>query len=251
MTEEKILEKLAKIKAHAESARQIGSEEEAQAFAEMLQRLLLRYNLAMSDVEFERHEREEPIEQHRVDWQDVKVRKMRVAWIEHLAGIVARAHFCRIVVHSHSSVISLVGRISSVKVAEYMLVVLVRTIEKLSHDAAYRGFNGANPELRGKGFRAAYTAAFVQRLAERFDEERKSTEATSSTALVRLNKEDQAVKDWMKERMDNGMFKKSSIVRGARSDGNAEGWRQGRKAADDVNLKGKAVEHGAARRELR
>jgi 1,6-anhydro-N-acetylmuramate kinase len=50
MTQEKILEKLGKIKAHMESAQEIGNEAEAQAFASMLQNLLTKHKLEMTDI---------------------------------------------------------------------------------------------------------------------------------------------------------------------------------------------------------
>jgi len=249
---EKILEKLAKIKAHQESAAKIGSEAEAQAFAEMLQKLLLKHKLAMSDIDFERHEKDEPIEEIYVNWQDVQVRKVRVAWIEQLASLIARAHFCRILVVPKSSHIVLVGRISDVKVAEYMLVVLTRTIEKLSKAAYYefwfanhKGSGHGSPEA--KGFKGSWITAFIMRLAQRFNEERKATETSSSTALVRLNTADAAVADYMK-----GRFKKAAaIVRGSRGDHNAEGYRRGYAAANAINLSGKAVSQGAGQKSLR
>ena len=63
MTQEKILEKLGKIKAMADSAKEIGNEAEAQAFAAMLQNLLLKHKLDMTDVQYGVHLQEEPVEQ--------------------------------------------------------------------------------------------------------------------------------------------------------------------------------------------
>jgi hypothetical protein len=55
MTQEKILDKLGKIKAHMESAQEIGNEAEAQAFAAMLQSLLLKHKLEMTDIQYTNH----------------------------------------------------------------------------------------------------------------------------------------------------------------------------------------------------
>ena len=51
--DEKLIDKLKKIKAHADSAEKIGNEEEAYAFAAMLQKLLAKHNLDMSQIEWE------------------------------------------------------------------------------------------------------------------------------------------------------------------------------------------------------
>lgn len=231
---EKIIEKLAKIRRHEESARKIGSLEEAEAFASMLQRLLTQYKLAMSDVEFEQHEREEPIDEHPVDWQDVKVRQTRVAWIERLASIVGRAHFCRLLVHPRSSRITLLGREGDAKVAEYLLVVLVRTLERLSHDAAYRG----DKSERGYGYRQAYIDGFVKRLGERFEEERRAAQATSSTALIRLTDSMTKVNNYVSRYPAAGRV-------GGRPSQNFAGYQDGRDAADRVQLRANAMERGA------
>ena len=128
---EKILEKLQKIKAHAESAEKIGSQAEAEAFAAMFQQLLLKHKISATEVEVEQLERDEPVDKFQVDWQDIRVRSTRIAWIERLAGIVARAYFCRILVHPRSSNITIVGRKSDAAIAEYMLVTLVREFSRL------------------------------------------------------------------------------------------------------------------------
>ena len=51
----------------AEGAKAIGSEAEAQAFAEMLQKLLMDHKLEMTDLEFEEMEKEQPVERHMID----------------------------------------------------------------------------------------------------------------------------------------------------------------------------------------
>ena len=67
MTDGKILEKLGKIKNHMESAKEIGNEAEAQAFAAMLQTLLLKHKLSLTDVEYASEMKDEPIVEKRPD----------------------------------------------------------------------------------------------------------------------------------------------------------------------------------------
>ena len=234
---EKILEKLQKIKAHAESAEKIGSQAEAEAFAAMFQQLLLKHKISATEVEVEQLERDEPVDKFQVDWQDIRVRSTRIAWIERLAGIVARAYFCRILVHPRSSNITIVGRKSDAAIAEYMLVTLVRAAQKIAareFGVVYR----RNP-FEATGFKASFLKSFTIRMAERFEEELRAPEANTNTALVRINRAEAAVNDFM------GQFKKkASIVRGARHDANALGWRRGREIANAVNLHGTALEGG-------
>ena len=52
---EKILDKLGKIKAHMESAAEIGNVAEAQVFGVMLQNLLAKHKLEMTDITYNCH----------------------------------------------------------------------------------------------------------------------------------------------------------------------------------------------------
>src|SRR4051812_11592634 len=104
MTTEKIVEKLAKIKAHADSAKAIGNEQEAQAFAGMLQQMLLKHKLEMSDLDYRKEMESEPIIEHWPETEfvadkvgyhyrykiapDIDIGP-RTQWIEELAMLIA------------------------------------------------------------------------------------------------------------------------------------------------------------------
>jgi len=269
---EKVLDRLQKIKAHQESAEKIGSVEEAQAFAEMLQRLLLKHNLEMTDLEFEQHEQDEPIDQFTINWEEhgLKTKRMRIEWEETLASIVARANFCRILVHHDSNRITLVGRKSDAQVAEYLIVTLRRSAKKI----AYNSLNEFIRENKTKaicricfktkdlhvfelhdflretltdhhGFKASFITAFVNRIRERL-EETKKTVVNTSTALVRVDKVEAALRNYMAQ---FGKAK-SKALGSVNGNSNAEGWRRGRAAADAINLKGNAINTGNASKML-
>lgn len=250
MTDDKVLEKLQKIKAHADSAKKIGSLEEAEAFAQMLQRLLLKHKLELTDIELEQEEKDEPVEASEIDWEDIKVRSTRIAWIEQLAIIIAKAHFCRVLVHPGSSQITLVGRRTDSSVAEYMIVTLTRAADRLARAErrAYRRevFRRDGTKDAAAGFKAAFLKSFINRLAERYEAEKRAQTATSSTALVRFNRADSAVRDWF----SGHRTKRASIVRGSRHDHNAEGHRRGAAAADRINLRANGVGTTPTRGEL-
>lgn len=233
---DKILDKLQKLKAHAESAAKIGSAEEAEAFAAMLQQLMMKHKISMTDLEVEEEAAADPVDQQIINWDDVKVRSNRVAWIERLASIVARAYFCRILVHPGSSKITLVGRKSDIAVAEFMIVTLTRLAEKLAKKefgVVYRQNRHA-----AHGFKDTFLKSFIVRLGERFDEERNAA-VRETMAIVRVNAAEAAVADFMKQ-----FTKKAAIVKGSRQDPNALGWRRGREVADQVSLRARAMEAG-------
>lgn len=235
---DKILDKLQKLKAHAESAAKIGSVEEAEAFAAMLQQLMLKHKISMTDIEVAEEAEADPIERLSINWQDIKVRSNRVAWIERLAGIVARAYFCRILVNPGSSRITLVGRKSDIAIAEFMIVTLTRLAERLAKKEF--GIVYRQNRQAAHGFKDSFLKSFIIRLDERFREERDAA-TKGSTALVRVNAAEAAVNEYMEQ-----FKKKAAIVKGSRQDPNALGWRRGREVADEVSLRARVMEAGVS-----
>jgi len=265
MTQEKIIEKLAKIKAHAESAKAIGKEEEAKAFAAMLQNLLLKHKLEMTDVEYAAEMKDEPIvekwpdtqwsnESHRrvyKDFPDVEVVNRRREWAEQLANIVADAYSSRILVVKGRSYIVFVGHKSNVAICEFLFLTMLRVAEKLSANAAkayraeYRARYGAGDTP--KGYRESWPSGFCTRIAQRMKEERDAfgQKPGQSMALVRVNKEALAVKTYM----DKYQGKKAAHLNQQKYFNN-DGYADGKKAANDINIKGNAVNAGQPNKQL-
>jgi hypothetical protein len=264
-----LLEKLAKIKAQAAGEAAIGNEEAAQAFAAKLQAMLLHHKLHMSDVDTINLEQEDPVGVHRVNFRahDIPLKKRRVQWSEELASAVAWAHFCRILCHPGSNRISFVGRKEDALVAEYTFVTLYRAVERLAddayakfstacvkeckycglpkedHETRWRSCGGFEPNWdKARGYRPSYVDAFITRLANRLWHERKKVEqettaASGSTALVCLRNAETAVKKYMEEHYG----KKRADEFGGNQNVNYDGYRDGRRDADRVNLGGKAL----------
>lgn len=254
MVAEKLLDKLAKLRRHADSAKEIGNEAEAQAFADMFQRLVVEHKVNVSDIEFEQQEADEPVGRHHINYAQhgIPLKRKRIDWVESLAGVVAQAHFCRILVTLGSSRITLVGRKSDCEVAEYVLVTLQRAAEKMAkkayykywfelfevcrkcggqkstHNGDYCGFESST--YKAAGFKASWLEAFVVRLAQRY-REAKQGYTGDSVALVRVNKAENAVVQWMEE---NTKGHAKGLSRNGRW--NSEGSKQGRAAADALDL---------------
>jgi hypothetical protein len=247
MTQEKVIDKLRKIKAQADSAQAIGSEAEALAFAEMLQSMLLKHNLGMTDIEFAAMEEEIKVEQRDVYYPPNpdatrnygKDRKTRVKWMEDLAAVIASAHFCQVVVGHKTSRLQLIGRPDDIAVAEYMIVTLQRLADKMSYDAkqtykaelqARYGHVGA-----AAGFRESWLVAFINRLVVRYREKRAEHTQANSTALVRFNRAEKAVKDFIAAQMETGGLVDSNKLATMRAH-NGEGYKRGKDAAEAIRL---------------
>jgi hypothetical protein len=263
MTQEKILDKLAKIKAMSESAKAIGNEAEAQAFAAMLQQLLLKHKLDMTDVQYAAEMKEEPIIEQSAqrmykagkevyaDFPEVEVVQRRKLWAEALASFIAKAYASRILVTEGCSVITFVGHRSNVQIAEYLFLTLVRSAEKMSNNAA-KAFRAKHRSEFGsgvtpQGYRESWLEGFSARIAQRLQEERDSfgKQESQCVALVRVDKEAKQVESYVNEKFT----KLAKAVKQSRNF-NHSGWQQGRKAADQVNLKANAMKEGEANKQL-
>lgn len=257
----KILDKLQKMRAMAESAAKIGNENEAQAFAEMMQRMMLEHEISMTDIEARERDASEPVDVHQIDYtkHNTAPVKARVLWREQLAEIIAMAHFCRILIYQKSSRITLVGRKSDCEVAEFMIITLMRLLEKMSVNEwrkEWRRLGGhespaANRDARVElsGFDTTYRTAFIQRLRQRYDESKRATVSTaatsSSTALVRIERKMDDVNAFVSARF-TGTAKE--LKRSSKT--NTLGWQRGREAADKINLGATAMREAKTSRQI-
>lgn len=241
----KILDKIKKLHLKALSCEEIGSEHEAQAFAEMVNRMLNEHRLSLTDIQFEEKRKSEPVDSHYVDWEGhgIRTRAARIQWIEKLASFVARAHTCQIMIVPKSSRVVLVGTQTNREIAEYILVTLVRSAEKIA-DVEYVKYYYAMRDAYGdptlaRGFRAAFLLGFVDRIAARLAEEKNRMEHNDgSTALVRFNSELADVAAYMRQfGGEQAPSLKKSAIHGA-------GYRAGAEKADGMNISGNAVKAG-------
>lgn len=270
---DKLIDRLGKLKRAAEGEEKLGNEAAAQAFADMFQRLLLEHKLEATDLDFERAEAEVKVGTHRINYSqypDIKVRKKRVDWIETLGQVIANAHFCKILVQANSSRITLVGRPEDCQVVEYLFITLQRAAEQLANKAyadfstecvkecsicgkqksAHRKGNGGRPQFfcpgdrwtefspnwaKCRGYRESFLDSFIWRLRDRYNEARRAAESNSQ-ALVRLNKIDSVVLEWIEDNIKG----KASAFSGTVA-WNRHGQQHGRAAADAIELRANAV----------
>jgi len=196
-----ILEKIRLLMEHAEGAKDVGNVLEAEAYAAKVHQLLLKYKLTLQEVDLRVEIQQDPVAKESVHLgrNGIKDRTRRVRWLEELAGITARANFCRILVRVGSSAIIFVGRKQNREVAVYLYTYLARQVERISqkeYDREYmRHWPSKTREMFGwkKSFIDGALAAF----AERFRSDQSEILSTeTSRALVTI--EDTAVTDYLK-----------------------------------------------------
>lgn len=247
---EKILDKIRKLQAHADSAADIGNEEEAQAFAAKVQELLTAYKLSAADVG-SRPEAREPVDAAHVTWEEtgLKVRRTRVGWAERLAFLCARAYYCEFVISSSRGAIGFfIGTDTDRRVCKFMFVTLARFLERLAEREYNREFyrhyvpGDSSSVAHVRGFRAGFMSGFLMRLSTRFDEEvrpkadPKAQAATTAIVLVRRDAIGR-VRDWMKDNFQTRSCRSTSMDGGSRA-----GQLAGAKAANELNLSPNPIE---------
>ncbi len=271
MPDEKILDKLGKIKAHMESAKAMGSEAEAEAFAGMLNNLLTKYKLEMTDIQYSDHVKEEPVESYWIgggvdyekpwhpkakrvykNYPDVECPRRRNENCERLAQVLAGYHQCGVMVAERTAAICFVGRKSNVMIVEYLYITMLRVSTTLA-DKEYKLLRGrlrreaeklfpGNKNtlqtllVKSHGYHQSFMEGFIGRIHRRLEEERQKMFDGASTALVRLSSDALAVSEFMK-----GANKARELPQG-NSRFNALGYTRGKEVADGLNIKANAVE---------
>lgn len=240
--QERVIDRIRKLYAKAESTKELGNEAEAMAFMEKVDELLTKYKLDGSVLTFDEREEADPMGQTIARG---KGKSKRVAWIEHLAHYVTEAYFCQIVVMPGSDSFLVVGRETDRDIATYVIVKLVNFLEaecKRQHNKLrYRLYKENDGDMsEAHGFKASFYQSAVGRIRARLKELRQKHTAESEQYAVVLTQSRQELEDWM----DKHMKTRTSTAVGGYRGGNAHGHARGREAGDRADLSGRGVQPG-------
>lgn len=265
MADDKIIDKLAKMIRHEQSARAIGSIAEAEAFASQIQEWLSRHKLEMSDIQWTEQESAEPIDDEYVLPKDagLKWESKRVRWQENLASAIARSNDCQTLISNSSNVSYFVGRKSDREICAALFKYFCGLIIEMSEKAALEAkgsereklkarmswYSGADLRWHMRDFRVSFcrgmSIAIQERLLERrraFEATLKSRESDQSNALIHLRDTSEAISSYLEElfkdrkpRQAKENFQQTGHVR--------EAYHAGVKAGESVALTSGAL-HG-------
>lgn len=234
-----ILERIQKLHAHATSAQAIGSEAEALAFMDGVEKLLAKYQLSMTDVEFKLEQEADPVEKEFIGAERVGDRRASrwSSWKVNLAGAVASHHGCSIILAAGTNAFWLVGRTTNRRVAEFMYATLVRSAERIGTAAYGARYKDA------RGYRASFLAAFAARVSKRYEllaaGNADLTADERSVALVRRKSEEELVAEFMAAQ--KGLTKRPGYSGSRRNlDGRADGDAAGKQVSLNANGLGAA-----------
>jgi hypothetical protein len=253
-----ILEKLKKLIAHEQSAREIGSMAEAEAFAAKIQDLLTTHKLDMSEVDFQAREEGEPINWESVDSKyGQKNTGLKAHWRLILARSIAKVNSCEIVNNSrsHGRSFYFVGRTSDRELAKVLYLYLVELGEEICAKASredrevqslkfnvQRGISDYSVPTWAKAafashmksyresWKEGFGEAVSKRIEERYEETLRAQAQTSANAIIHIKKDALAVKDFLKGKIRQGR------ARSQKDDSNADGYNRGKQTGNAVNL---------------
>jgi hypothetical protein len=256
---EKILDKLVKMRATRDSEAAIGNTAAAEAFAGMINKMLIEHELNPSDIDYARATDKDPVIEMHVDYSkyDIKRKHRRIAWQETLARIVAKAHLCSFLIRGGSNSIWFVGTKSHVTVAEYVFGTLVPAADRMSY-LETRKYSEELKKQTGSwagvnGFRESWLDAFVRRIDERFTEARAAAVAeaapdvpgSNSTALIRLSGALVKVQAYIDDRFKGKKANTYALSSGRGN--NSVGRARGKAAADRITLGRRGLNSGSTR----
>lgn len=202
---ESIIRKLKKLRAKAESAEAIGSEAEAQTFAEAIQRMLSEYKVEEAEIAENDDLETDPIV--RVNPPTAKYnipyKHREVVWMHDLANIVAFAHYCRNLLVPGTNLVVFAGRQNDAEVAAEVWCKLVVAAESMA-DREYVDYfyecKRRGDVRKARGFRGSFLLGFVSRIRTRYIDHMNAIREYYShdqKALTTLKAARSKVDDWV------------------------------------------------------
>lgn len=222
------LQKIRKLLKLQYGAEKIGNSGEAFQAAKMVRKLLMEYNLSLSDIqEEEQQQAARIVETDPLSYAD----QYGVSWKQNLLMIICRYNLCSLIVCPRRKQMNIVGTEANTIVVrefyEYLLQVFRRlSMERLNAaQNEYLGTGRFMTEPRKKDFLRSYLEGVSRGLQENYESRQPTSE---ETGLVLCHQ--QLIKDYMASK-SIGKARRGRATK-VRSDGFDAGFNDGR----DVNL---------------
>lgn len=181
MSDDKIIDKISKLLAQAESAEQIGNADEAAAFSAKAAQLMTQYKIEMSDVEYAAYQSIEVVEKEMVDWSlfGLKNKYKRCSWSEILISGITKLFNCRQLIIPGSNRPILVGHRSNRRTAIAVAACLLRAAPGLCSywrkfarkELIAWGLSDYEVRTKLKGFNHSFYIGYASTIYKRCEEE--------------------------------------------------------------------------------
>lgn len=219
---EKLVELVRKLLALSKSP----NEHEAAAALAKVQELLIKYNLDLAEIG-EDHNGPEPVEPNIVEGGPAK----EGPWRGVMAGAVARAYFCRLLIYAGSHQLLFIGQKTDTEVARALFLWLVEQIRARCSLAVKLRTNGYERE---PVFRRSFLMAAAWEVNGRMHRLRQGIqEANDPNTRALVVRKDVLVDQYIKDH-----YPKLGKRRALNGSSSSEGYRAGRAAGAQVDISG-------------
>jgi hypothetical protein len=212
------LEKLLKLQ---ESAEKLGSLEEAQNAAGQIQKLLLKYNLAMGDIDTGDKDPLDSINKTDMSFEDMGMKKTSGKWIESLVFTIARYNLCRAIKIGGWGM-TIMGLPENLEVVKRHINILLKQLPIMGREAfkSYHGHEKKNTYQRG------YLLGAVVGIRDTLILNRQEMEQLESKVTSLVLTSDKLVTQAVEKEFTD--LKKSRSARSSSSDGRGKGYKDGK-----------------------
>ncbi len=247
--EMKLVARIQKLQAMADSARAVGSLAEADSFLEAVEKTLAKYNMDNSVLSIDLKNAQDPLISRCTVGSTKRHRNKPVAWAQILANNVGAAHYCSVLVSITTSHVFFYGRKSNVDVAVKMYEYLRELAERTGWKA-YRHYCKTDGYMANRWY-LDWLTGFAAEVGTRYAAMRVRVESNTGMSLVLTGVRKEA-KDFA-----NGSLATEEQMKNAKRTWNGAGFRgamdSGAEAARRANLAPNVVDStpSADRRQIR
>lgn len=238
---EAIKSKIEKLFKKAESAKELGSLQEAETFMAKAQEILTKYNIEQSELNLG-DEQENPVGYEVINMGEAhNWKKTDGRWLIQLYHVVGQHNFCKVVINrtpGTSQVITLIGEDHNRDVVKFMCSNIIPKIRNLEKDR-WKEYHGSE---KRNAFRRAYLSGAAAGIGAKLSEQRKQDKAKYEGLTGIIVLKDQLVDEKTAEIF--GKLKQSRSRRLSANDAGARGYSDGKKVKVDPGVKGGKSSNG-------
>jgi len=226
-----MIEKIKKLLAKADSAKEIGNIAEAEAFAIKAQQMMLQYNIDRAKLLAETGQKYQMNEFH-IDWAG-KTNRHESDWVKELVISVAFGNLCKPIILSNSrpGFVAVLGQKHNVELVEYIVDQLVERARPMAKEVFkdYRGMEKRNTFIRGflRGFAIGLKDKYMEEISKA--KQQYDADNTNPMGLMIINNGEVLAK-FVNQKYPHLGYAKSTRLSGS------GGYEKGKIAGKNINI---------------
>lgn len=204
---ETLLERVRKLLAKSESAKEMGNQAEAEAFAMGAQKMMLKYNIELEEVRKANPGAKMQMQEVIWDWEEMTNRH-ESTWVTTLINGIAKGNLCFAVINGR--LIKVLGQPSNIEYVKYLVdqfLVRARHISKVE----FKNYTG--PEKRNTFIRG-FLRGFAEGLAFKLHQGIQQEGAQESTTALAIRSNSSVLHDFIKSKYPNLSYGKATRLSG-------------------------------------